>query len=286
MNVDDYRKAYTAEVEKAKASLPGSNEFVLMSKSVNTAGLASSEDRTGIPGEIAVFRDSSQPAEVRLAALQNVQTATFLGPRFDPFRAAWRDALRVAASEDKNQELRTSALKILALDKDDVARQLLLKGLEDPAQALVPVGKAVQLLADDDHGVAIPLAHKIVAGAFDVDAKEEALRVLASDPGAGSVFAGILSDRSQPQQLRSVSASGLRVVNPEQFEKLAQDIIVDAQEDDEVRANCLGALNHLQGYSAKVNPGFAEALSKLDLTGKSDGLRTAATRYLQTRPAK
>jgi hypothetical protein len=233
-----------------------------------------------------VFRDSSKPADVRLAALRNVQTATFLGPGFDPYRAAYRDALRAVASEDKNQELRVRALEILALEKDDVARQLLLKGFEDPGQALVSVAKAVQLLADDDHGVVIPLAHKVVAGKYDVDAKEEALRVLASDPGAGGLFAGILSDRSQPEQLRSVSASGLREVDPQQFEQVAQNIIVDAHEDDEVRANCLGTLNHLQGYSAKVNPGFADALSKLDLTGKSDGLRTAAARYLQTRPLK
>ena len=285
MNVDEYRKAYAAQIDKAKASAPASNEFVLMSESVNPLGHAVSGDSGTIAKEIAVLRDSSQPAEVRLAALHNVQTATFLGPGFDPYRAAFRDALR-AVTADKNPELRTTALELLAMDKDDFARQLLLKGFEDPGQALVPVAKAVQLLADDDHGVAIPLAHKVVAGEFDVDAKEEALRVLASDPGAESLFAGILSDRSQPQQLRSASASGLRAVNPQQFEKLAQGIIVDAQEDDEVRANCLGALTHMQGYSAKVDPGFAEALSKLDLTGKSDGLRTAATRYLRTRPPK
>jgi hypothetical protein len=281
MNVDEYRKAYAAQIDKVKASAPGSNELVLMSKSVGGAG-----GPGGLAEEIAVFADSSKPADVRITALRNVQTATFLGPGFDRYRAAFRNALRAVASEDKNQELRTRALEILALDKDDVARQLLLKGFEDPEKALVSVAKAVQLLANDDHGVAIPLAHKVVAGKYAVDAKEEALRVLASDPGAGSLFAGILSDRSQPEQLRSVSASGLREVDPQQFEQVAQGIVVDAQEDDEVRANCLGALNHLQGYSAKVNPGFADALSKLDLTGKSDGLRTAAARYLQTRPLK
>lgn len=284
MNVDDYRKAYAAEVEKAKAS-PETNEFVLKSKPAGTAGLEA-PGGSGILNEIAVFRDSSQPTEIRVAALRNVQTAKFMGPGFAPFRAAHLDALRAVASEDKDQELRRRALEVLALEKDDVARQLLLKGFEDPGSALVSVAKTVQLLANDDHGVAIPLAHKVVAGTYDVGAKEEALRVLASDPAAGSVFAGILSDRSQPQQLRSVSASGLREVDPKQFEQLAQNIIVDAAEDDEVRANCLGALNHLLGYSAKVDPGFAETLSKLDLTGKSDGLRTAAARYLQTRPSK
>jgi hypothetical protein len=107
------------------------------------------------------------------------------------------------------------------------------------------------------------------------------LRVLASDPGAGQLFSDILSDRSQPQLLRSVSAAGLRAVDPKLFEKVAQGIVVDHGEDDGVRASALGGLNHLQGFAAKVDSDFANAISKLDLEGKSDGLRTAAARFLQ-----
>src|SRR4051812_9724043 len=98
MNVDDYRKAYAAEVEKAKAAGAGAHEFALMAKSRNTASPEAGGGSTAISQEIAVFQDASQPSETRLAALQNVQTATFLGPRFDPFRAAFRDALRKVAS--------------------------------------------------------------------------------------------------------------------------------------------------------------------------------------------
>jgi hypothetical protein len=285
MNVDDYRKAYAAGIEKEKQSAPAGRS-VPMAAAAESAGKVAPDGADEINSEIAVFKDSSQPPQTRLDALQNVQTATFLGPRFDRYRANFRDALRAVAANDKNQELRISALELLALDKDEVARQLLLKGLEKQSEALVPVAKAVQLLAHDDHGVAIPIAQKVLSGSYDLDAKEAALRVLSSDPKSEGLFAGILSDRSQPQRLRSASATGLRAVSPQRFEQVAQNIIVNEHEDDDVRASCLGALNHMQGYSAKVNSAFTDALSKLDLSGKSHDLRTAAERYLRTRTPK
>jgi hypothetical protein len=284
MNVDDYRKAFTAEIEKEKQS--ASSRLVAMSASRNPAAGAAVDDPDALFKEIATFRDASQPAENRLAALQNLQTAIFSGSGFDRFRPSFKDALRAVATGDKDQELRSSALELLAANKDEVARQLLLKGFENPAEAIVSVAKAVQLLAHDDHGVAFPIARRIVSGEYGVDAKEEALRVLASDPGSKDLVAGILSDRAQPQQLRSVSAAALRTVDPQRFEQLAQRIIVDPHEDDAVKAHTLGALDHLQGFSTKPNSDFVDAVSKIDLTGKSDDLRTATARFLLARTPK
>ena len=280
MNVDDYRKAYTAEIEKEKQSAA-----VTMSASGGLGSRAAADDPDALFKNIATYRDASQPTESRLAALQNIQTALFSVSGFNRFRASFNDALRAVAA-DKDQELRTSALELLAMNKDDYVQQLLLKGIENPAEALVPLAKAIQLLAQDDHGIAIPIARKILSGDYDVSAKVEALRALATDPGSKDLVAGILSNRALPQQLRSVSAAVLRTVDPQRFEQLAQRLIVDPSEDDEVRTNALGALDHLQGFSTKLNSDFADKLSKLDLTGKSDDLRAAATQFLQARTPK
>jgi len=279
MNVDDYRKAYAAELEKQKQS-GATSEFTTMS-AAGPSGSTPSSAPDAIAGEIGFFRDPTQTADARLAALRNVQTATFMGPGFDRYRSAFRDALRAVATNDSDQKLRAAALELLAMDKDEVARQLLVRGIDDVHHAIVPLAKAIQLLAFDDHGPIITVARKIMGGNFDVDAKEEALRALASDPGADHIFAGILSDRSQPKQLRSISASGLRAVSPQRFEQVARSIVLNENEDSDVRAECLGALNHLRGYAAKVDQGFADALSNLDLTGKSAGLRAAAERFLR-----
>ena len=280
MNVDDYRKAYTAEIEKEKQSAA-----VTMSASGGLGSRAAADDPDALFKNIATYRDASQPTESRLTALQNIQTALFSVSGFNRFRASFNDALRAVAA-DKDQELRTSALELLAMNKDDYVQQLLLKGIENPAEALVPLAKAIQLLAQDDHGIAIPIARKILSGDYDVSAKVEALRALATDPGSKDLVAGILSNRALPQQLRSVSAAVLRTVDPQRFEQLAQRLIVDPSEDDEVRTNALGALDHLQGFSTKLNSDFADKLSKLDLTGKSDDLRAAATQFLQARTPK
>jgi hypothetical protein len=163
---------------------------------------------------------------------------------------------------------------------------LLLKGLDNPAEAVVPIAKAVQLLGHDDHGVAFPVARRIASGNFADDAKEEALRVLASDPNSSQLFADILSDRSKPAQLRAASAAGLRAVNPQQFAQLAHRIITDAHDNDEVKASALGALNHLQGFSTAANAAFTDALSKLDLSQKSPDFRSAVTNFLRARTPK
>ena len=278
MNVDDYRKAFAAEMERQKGAAPG-----------GLAAIAAHEKAADGPDPltkaIATFRDSSQPAEARQSALRDIQTATFAGPGFDRYRSSFRDALR-AVAEDKNEKLRTQALEMLAIDKDEVAQQLLLRGLQNPGQALVSTAKAVQLLAHDDHGAAIPFAQRILGGNYDLDTKEEALRALASDPNSTGLFADILADRSQPQRLRSLSASGLRSVDPQRFTQLAQCIVTDDREDDEVRTNALGALDHLRGFSSNVDPAFNEAVSKIEKSGKSDDLRTAAARFLQARTPK
>lgn len=280
MDVDEYRRAYAAELAKPQA--PQADRFASMSALAQPSENAMSPETDLVAEAIAILANSSQPPAARLAALQNIQAVTFLGPKFDRYRASYRDALRVAAT-DPDKELRTNALELLAIDKDEVARDLLVKGLEDEQRALVSAAKAIQLLAYDDHGVSVPMAQKVLRENYDVDAKEEALRVLASDPASDEVFARFLSDQSQPARLRSISASGLRMVNPQRFEQEAHRIIVDESEDDSVRENCLGALAHMQGYAARVDANFADKLTKLKTTSKSESLRAAATRFLQTR---
>lgn len=273
-NVDDYRRAYAAELARegtaGRAGQP-------------RAAAVNPGDDDGISGAIALFRDAAQAGPARLAALEQVQMATFMGPGFDKHRPNYRDALRAVASAEGDRQLRATALEYLALQKDEVARQLLLQGIDDSQRAIVPLAKAVQLLGHDDHGVAVRVARRVVGSAADPVAREEAVRVLASDPQSRDVLSGILSDQAQPSQLRSLSASSLRALDPEEFVKVAQKIVVDDGEDDSVRASCLGALNHVQGYSSRLAPDVSAALQKLDLAGKSPDLRAAAARFLQPR---
>ena len=282
MKVEDYRKAYTTEIESAKEKAPSGP----ITMSAGPTALAAADGADPVAAAIRTFRDPAQPTEARLDALQGVMTATFGGPHFDRYRPSFRDALREVAAGDKDQHIRASALELLAMEKDELARNLLLKGLDAQADAIVSPAKAVQLLGHDDHGVAIPVARRIMAGKYGDDAKEEALRVLASDPNSATLFAEIMSDRSQPERLRSASVAGLRAVSPQRFAEVAQRLIVDERDADAVRASALGALNHLRGFSTKADPTFADTLSRLDLSRKSDDFRAAAISFLQANAPK
>jgi hypothetical protein len=277
IKIDEYRKAYAAELAKEAPSGPAKSMSAAPTRSDSSATLADH-----ISQQLSVLRNAGEPEDARLEALRNVQTATFMGPRFDPYRAEFRDALRAVAGNDSDQ-LRAAALEELALHKDDFARDLLLKGLEAGAKLPFSIAKAVQLLGHDDHGAAVPIAHKILGGDYAVDAKEEAARVLASDAKAESLLSGILSDKKQPQSLRSVTASSLRVLNPQRFVDVASRIVSDDSEDDEVRVNCLNALDRATGPLAKIDSKLANVLTNIAKGTKSDALRNLADAYLRKR---
>ena len=283
MSVDDYRKQYAAELARAARAGRRRGAAATPSGPQAAAPAARAPRSDPLRSQITALKNAAAAPKDRLEALRRIQAATFLGPRFDRYRAAYRDALRAAATAD-DPELREASLELLAIDKDEVARDLLVKGLEGRDKQLVPPGKAVQLLAHDDHGVALPLARRIAEGEYDVEAKAEALRVLASDPGSDGLFARILSDASQPRELRSVSAAGLRHVNPQKFAAQAQNIVVDDSEPAEVRAACLGALAHMQGAGTITDDAnFIDAVAKLEGAGAPAPLRAAARRFLQRR---
>ena len=99
--------------------------------------------------------------------------------------------------DDPNPELRQRVLGLLAREKDGYAQKRLLEGLENPAKALLPPEKALQLLGYDVHADAYRLARKIVDKPPSEIAKREALRLLAADTSAKPVFEKILSDKNE-----------------------------------------------------------------------------------------
>src|SRR6266516_3069821 len=153
MEVPEYRRRYEAEL--AKAAPPKAR-------------------RRAAKGALTAEKPPSAAARAKaLGALD------FLGPRFAPFRADYKQALREIAT-DPERELRESALELLSIDKDPYAQELLVHGLKQPKDALVSEAKAIQFLGYDDHAEIIPLVRQVYRRAKGA-AREEALRVLATD---------------------------------------------------------------------------------------------------------
>jgi len=270
MDVKRYRKQYEAEL--AKASAPDAGE----AESLDPEALAAR-----VPELLGKLRDREQPLDERMAALQALGALDFLGPKFEPFRADYKQALREVAT-DPERKLRESALELLAIGKDPYAQQLLVRGLEEPDEAVVPEASAIQFLGYDDHAEVIPLVRRVYKRAKGA-AREEALRLLATDPQSEKLLTRLLKDKSEKASIRSISASGLQSLNPEAFEKAARKIVADDGDYNEIRATSLAALAHgREAHDKPVDPKLVETVRELRGKTRSAAMRASAQRFLRS----
>lgn len=241
------RKKKTAKTSRKSRSRKSGPKVRAQARRVVEVPLGASE----LQPPLDTLRDSSQPVEERLEALQSIQAASFAIPDFDAVRPEYIAALRQAA-EDQNPELRQRALGILAREHDGFAQDALLEGLRDPARALVEPDKALQLLSYDPHAGVYPIARNIVQTSDDESTRREALRVLAGDPASAPLLESVLTDKSEPSEIRRMSASALHALNPDRLQRWANKAVLDTAEDTDIVATGLTALTQF---------GDAEAIS-------------------------
>jgi hypothetical protein len=230
------------------------------------------EDHEGFQEMLRVLRDPDEHIKVRLAALAALQAASFSVVAFEHCRSDYIATLRAVAT-DEDPELRQRVLGMLAREKDGYAQKKLLEGLGDPARALVPPEKALQLLGYDVHAEAYKMARKIVENPPSPVAKREALRLLAADATAKPVFEKILRDKDEARDLRQISASALHGIAPDALQKHARAILLDSSEWDDIQATSLTAIEQF---------GDAEAVAEdTELKKRVGRLRTAPSKKVK-----
>jgi len=190
---------------------------------------------------LTMLTNKDEPIEVRLAALQSLQAASFSVIAFESCRSDYIAALRKVAT-DPDPELRQRVLGILAREKDGYAQKKLLEGLQKPEKALVPPEKALQLLSYDIHAEAYPVARAIVNKPPSDTARREALRLLAADAKSAPVFEKLLRDKDEDAEIRQISASALQGLKPDKLQQNAREILLDDSDHDEIRATSLTAI--------------------------------------------
>lgn len=243
------------------------------------APLAVCESDANLQATLKVLRNKEEPVEVRLAALQAIQAASFSVLTFESCRGDYIATLREIV-DDPDPELRQRVLGILAREKDGFAQKKLLEGLQDPEKALVSPEKALQLLSYDVHAEAYPIAREIVSKPPNTAAKREALRLLAADATAAPVFEKVLRDKDELPELRQISASALHALKPERLQAHAREILLDTSEKGEIQAMSLTALTQFGDDAAMAED---EALIKRinRLSGESSPkVKQSARRFL------
>lgn len=229
---------------------------------------------------IAVLADQADDARVRRAAQGALEELSFAAGDFAPYDADYHGALRIAAT-DPDPQLAEGALEVLALGQDDYAQRLLVQGLQDPSTAVVSRLRALQFLGYDLHSGHYPMLRRIVEQASDPEERTAALRLLAADSGSAAVLERIVADRSEDVQARTVSAIALNAQDPDAFASTAREIVLDPEDDDDLRAVCLTALT--VAPEVADGPDLAEAVMSTP-TPPSPELARAAQQYRGAKP--
>jgi len=243
------------------------------------APLAVCENDENLQAVLNILRDKNEPVEVRLAALQTIQAASFSVVAFESCRGDYIATLREVA-EDPDPELRQRVLGLLAREKDGFAQKKLLEGLQNPEKALLPPEKALQLLSYDVHAEAYSVARAIVSKPPNDTAKREALRLLAADATAAPLFEKILRDKDELAEIRQISASALQALKPEKLQAHAREMLLDTSEYDDIQATSLTALTQF-GDDEAVGKDEALLKSVDRLIGKATTrVKQSARRFL------
>jgi hypothetical protein len=224
-------------------------------------------DRDTFRSVTSVIRDAGAPGELRRAALSTLKAAAFDTSAFAPYQSAYLVLMRSLRTDD-DLDVRQTALGVLARAKDGDTQALLLKGLNDPASALVAPEKALQLLGYDAHAGAFDAARKIARNPPNPLAKHEALRVLATDVKSARMFEKLLLDKGEELEFRQLAASALHQLAPKRLQSCARDIAMDKLESADMNALGLTALTHFgDAASLSIDRGLkshVDALSKQD----------------------
>jgi hypothetical protein len=227
--------------------------------------------------------DAGNPPDRRLAVLNLLQEISFRMVGFPAKRPDYLAALR-SIVDDPDSQLRRVAIGILAREKDDYVQRRLVDGLEGKSKALVPAAKAIQFLAYDVHSEYFPIAKRIVEKPPSRGAKVEAVRLLAADPSAKELLVGILADPREKPEVKMAGAVALQSLDPEEFEQQARRIVLDDDEDDQLRALSLNALTYFGNPATQSEDDeLARRVESLNSQSRSRSVKKAAAGYLARR---
>ncbi|WP_308992705.1 hypothetical protein QLS71_016430 [Mariniflexile litorale] len=167
--------------------------------------------------------------EIALASLNAIKAAEISSPQlYGANIAEYKDALRIAI-DHKNENLRSSALEILAINKDEYAQRRLVESLEDPSKALVAPEIAVQLLSYDLHANHFKVLREVAINPPNSITKRESIRNLGFDEESKELLQETLNDLNEEPEIRHAAATALMCLNPELSTEMSKKIIIEEQ---------------------------------------------------------
>jgi hypothetical protein len=228
-----------------------------------------------------IVLDTDDQVELRRAILSVLGAFSFGSRQFVPLRPEYMTLLR-SLLDDHDALIRERAAEELAKEKDEYVQRRLLDGLAGKEQPIVSTAKSIQLLGYDIHAEHYPVVRKILADpGADETTKVEAIHVLGNDAQSKDLLTELMMDRQQPIEVRMSSATAVKTSNPEYFTHLAKSMVLDEQEDQDMRAVCLNALMHQSDPKALyADDDFVQKLTRVRSLTKSAALKDLSTGFL------
>ena len=186
---------------------------------------------------LATLGDTSRSAGERRMALRQLSTLAFNKDGFAPHRANFLQTLRDLTG-DGDTELQDAAFVALMQDRDSLAENLLIQGLQNPSQAVVPAAVALELLRLDPHAATATVARDVLTNSADPNERAQAAHLLAADSTAASLLLALLVDKTESAAVRQAAAIGLRGIDEADLTAAARAIVADTTDDWAVRAIC------------------------------------------------
>lgn len=244
---------------------------------IRQAGLLALKKPTLMRLLLTVLEDQTESDSIRLAALHAVQTATFQPMEFERHVTDYVSTLHQVAV-DRSAAMRVAALEILALRKDARAHELLIAGLQGQIKPLVPPVKALQFIGYDVHSQVYPLLRDLARNPKSSKlVKRTALRLLAADSDSLDIFRTIVADKNSDKASRMTSVVALQSLAPAEFDRLATAIVLDDNDDGDVRASVITAAAQA---STRSDGRLAQKVREIDSTpGGTRQLNLASARF-------
>ena len=212
---------------------------------------------------IQVLTSNSQPPELQTAIMSILRQTSFTSSIFREKRPQIFVALRqITLDSEAPDWFREEVIYYLAMNKDESTQALLQKGLDEPATAIVEPQVAVKLLGYDIHAVNFEKLKAMLASAGP-ETKRAIARVISADPNSKDELLRMASDKSEDAEVRSISIAGLSSLAPNEYKDLAEKIVLDDNESDDLRAASLSGYRRAKQL-ADSSPLEAANASEID----------------------
>jgi len=197
---------------------------------------------------IQALKDGEGSGAIALTAMTILQSAEISSPTlYENNSADYKDALR-SIIDHENKNLRASALEILALEKDEYVQRRLIESLEDAKRMIIEPEVAIQLLSYDLHADHFPVLRKIAKEAPNNAAKKEAIRNLGTDEEAKDILVEVIADAQEDPETRHAAATAFHCLHPEIATEQSKKIITEEEGEhlDELKTALLNTLIFLE----------------------------------------